>query len=129
MTRNSLSPVSYHRLGLAAAVLSALFLVLSAGALGIIGDGGRPDRMYVAVLAVGVLGAVAARLRSPGMALTLLAMAATMALVSAGALISGVHRDEGGSVVDIIGITAMFVMLFAGSAWLFWRAAPATQRA
>ena len=44
-----------------------LFLVLAIGALGIIGDGGRDDRMYLAVLAVLVLGTLVARLRARSM--------------------------------------------------------------
>jgi len=41
-----------YRLGLAVAIGTLLMLVWSAGALGIIGDGGRPDLMYAAVLVV-----------------------------------------------------------------------------
>ena len=72
-----------YRLGLTIAVGTVLFLLLGAGALGIIGAGGRPDLMYLGVVAVGVVGALAARLRARGMAVTLLAMAATQVATSA----------------------------------------------
>lgn len=115
------SATTYQRLAIAVALFTALFLVWAVGALGIIGDGGRPDRIYAAVLAVGVIGTVVARLRSRGMALTLLAMALTQVLVTAIALIAGLHH--GASVADIVGINAMYAALFGLSAWLFWRAA------
>ena len=110
-----------YRLGLALAVATALFLVLAVGALGIVGAGGRPDRFYVAVPVVLAVGTVAARLRARGMALALVATALTQTLVTAYAFLTGV--PEGASVVDILGINAMYVSLFSLSAWLFHRAA------
>ena len=50
-------------LGLGLALGTALLLVLAAGALGIVGAGGAPDRPFLAVPVVLVLGTVAARLR------------------------------------------------------------------
>lgn len=114
---------STYRLALVVAVATALFLVLSAGALGIIGAGGRPDRIYAGVLLVGVLGTVLARLRSPGMAIALAATAGAQALVTLTALLAGLHHTEGASVLDIVMVNAMFVALFGLSAWLFRRAA------
>ena len=112
---------TYYLLGVGAAVGAVLFLILAIGALGIIGDGGRDDRMYLAVPAVLVLGAIAARLRAPGMAVALLATAATQVLVTFIALVAGVPEDA--SIVDIVGINAMYAALFCLSAWLFRRAA------
>jgi len=103
------------------ALATVLFLVLAIGALGIIGDGGREDRGYAAVLAVGAVGAALSRLRPSGMALTLAAMAATQVAVTAIALVVGVPDDA--SVVDILGVTAAYAALFGLSAWLFRRAA------
>lgn len=115
--------MTYYRLAIVVALGSLLFLVLGIGALGIIGDGGRNDRMYVGVLAVAVIGAGVARLRPRGMALALLATALTQVLVAVIALVTGVHRDAGASVVDLVGLTAMYAGLFGVSAWLFWRSA------
>ena len=112
-----------YRLALAVALATALFLVLGIGALGIIGAGGRPDRIYAAVLGVLAVGTVIARLKPGGMALTLAATALTQAVVSATALLAGLHHTEGASALDIVGLTGMYAALFAVSAWLFWRSA------
>ena len=113
---------TYYLLGAAAAVGTVLFLILAIGALGIIGDGGRDNRrMYLAVPAVLVLGTIVARLRAPGMSLALLATAATQVLVTVVALAAGVPEDA--SIVDILGVNAMYAALFCLSAWLFRRAA------
>jgi hypothetical protein len=68
-----------------------------------------------------VLGTIVARLRARGMSLALLATAATQVLVTVVALITGVPPEA--SIVDILGINAMFAALFCLSAWLFRRAA------
>jgi hypothetical protein len=113
---------TYYRLASALAIATVLFLVLAIGALGILGEGGRPDRVYAGVLAVAILGTLIARLRAPGMARALLATAVTQVLVTVVALLAGLP-PEGASVVDILGINAMYAALFALSAWLFRRAA------
>lgn len=115
--------MTYYRLAIAVALATVLFLILGIGALGIIGDGGRSDRMYVGVLAVAAVGTVVARLRPRGMALALLATALAQVLVAVIALLAGLHREAGASVVDILGLTAMYAGLFCLSAWLFRRAA------
>jgi hypothetical protein len=117
------TPRIYYRLGLGLAIATVLFLVWAVGALGIIGEGGRADRMYALVLAVAVLGSLVARFRPGGMALALAATALTQALVTAIALATGQQDTEGASVVDILGINAMYVALFGLSALLFRRAA------
>lgn len=67
-----------------------LFLIASISALGIIGDGGRPDHVYAAVLAVLVVGTVLARLRLRAMAMVMAlgATAVAQALVALGALVA-----------------------------------------
>lgn len=112
---------TYHLLGTGAAVGTVLFLILAIGALGIIGEGGRDDRMYLAVPAVLVLGTIVARLRATGMFLALLATAATQVLVTVVALVAGVPEEA--SIADVLGINAMYAALFCLSAWLFRRAA------
>lgn len=111
-----------YRLALVVAVGSLLFLILSAGALGIIGYG-REDRMYVAVPVVAVIGTVLARLRPRGMAVALAATALTPVVIAVIALARGLQNTEGASVTEILGLTGMFVVLFGTSAWLFWRTA------
>jgi hypothetical protein len=113
--------MSHYRLAIALTLSALLFLVLGIGALGIIGDG-RDDQVYVSVLAVAVICSAVARLRPHGMALAFLATAFAQVLVSATALLAGLH-DNGGSIVDILGLTGMYAGLFCVAAWLFWRAA------
>jgi hypothetical protein len=46
-------------------------------------DSGHPERLwYLSVLVVGFIGACLARLKAPGLAVTLFAMAAVLALIS-----------------------------------------------
>ena len=114
---------TYFRLGLTLAVLTALFLFWAIGALGIIGDGGRSDRVYLAVFATLVVGAGVARLRPRGMAYALVATAAAQVLVAVLALITGQQDTPGASVLEIVGLTALYAGLFCVSAWCFWTAA------
>ena len=114
---------TYYRLAIGVALGTVLFLIWAIGALGIIGAGGRPDRMYAGVLAVCALGTVLARLRPRGMALALLATALAQALVAVLALLAGLQHTAGASVAEILGLNGMYVALFCLSAWLFRRAA------
>ena len=112
-----------YALALAVAVGTALFLALGIGALGIIGEGGEADRLYLAVFVVLAVGSLAARLRPQGMALALLATAVTQVLVAVVALVTVAPDTEGVSVLDVVGLTVMYAGLFGLSAWLFRRAA------
>jgi hypothetical protein len=98
-----------------------LLIWLSLG-VGIIGKDGDPSNaMYFGVLAVGVIGAVIARLRPAGMARALFAMALAQALVASIALIGGLGRPWSGP-AELLLLNGFFVASFAGSAWLFSRA-------
>ena len=125
-----MTTATYYRLAVGVAVATVL-LVWAVGALGIIGEGGEPDRMYVTVLGILAIGSVVARLRPRGMALTLLATAIAQMLVAVIALIAGLQDTPGASVAEILGLSAMYAALFGLSGWLFWRAAeqPTTARA
>lgn len=114
-------PSTYYRLAIGVAVATVLFLFIAIGALGIIGDGGREDRIYLTVFVVVALGTMTARLRPGGMALALAATALVQAFVAMGSLIA-YHDETGVSVIDIVSINAMYVALFGLSAWLFSRA-------
>ena len=114
---------STYRLAVAVALGTALFLAFGIAALGIIGDGGRADRMYLAVFAVLAVGTVAARLRPRGMALALLATAATQVIVAVVALAGGFPDSQNVSVLDVVALTVMYAGLFGLSAWLSRRAA------
>jgi hypothetical protein len=113
-----------YRAAVGVALAAAFILVWLVGAVGVIGeDGDRADLMYGGVLAVGIIGAIVARLRPEGMARALLAMALLQALVAVIALIAGKHHAPVSSVYEIVGLNGFFVALFIGSAWLFRHAA------
>ncbi|UMG91868.1 hypothetical protein [Nocardioides sp. TF02-7] len=111
-----------YSLGLAVALGTSVLLLLGAGALGIIRDGGRPDLMYVAVLGVGLATAVAVRFRASGMALALALTAFGTLAVAVVALAAGLHDGSAGAAIDIVGISALYAALFTLSAWLFRQA-------
>ena len=114
-------------LGLAAATL--LFLVLGIGALGIVGDGGRADRIFLAVPLVLVLGALVARFRARGMTRALVATALTQvvaALAAVVAVLADVDDFAGASVADILMVSTLYAALFGVSAWLFRRSVGAS---
>lgn len=118
-----MSATTSYRLAVGVAVATTLLLLLGIGALGIIGDGGRPDLMYLAAPLVALAGALAARLRPGGTALALAVAAATTVAVGLVAIAAGMHQDDGASAIDILGLSAMYAGLFALSGFLFWRAA------
>lgn len=107
-------------LGGVAAVATAILLVLGAGALGIIGEGGRADMMYLAPIAIVVLGALAVRFRARGMAYAVGAAAGATLLVGLIAIAAGLHDGFDGA-RDIVMISALYAALFAVSGLLFWR--------
>ena len=115
---------SAYRFAIGSSLATAFLLVWVVGAVGLIGAEGNPaDLMYGGVLAVGLIGAAIARLRSRGMARAMLATALAQSAVAAIALITGEHLSPVTSVPEILGSNALFVVLWLGSAWLFKRAA------
>ena len=118
-----MTPVTSYRLAVGVALATVLLLLFGIGALGVIGDGGPADRVYLAVLAVLVVGSLLARFRPRGMALTLAVTALTQVVVTVVAFVASIEGTEGASASDVIGLTVMFAGLFGLSALLFWRAA------
>jgi hypothetical protein len=88
-------------------------------------DSGHPERLwYLSVLVVGFIGACLARLKAPGLAITLFAMAAVLALISV-VLPSGAPSDM--AVRMAIG-HGVFTALFTASGLLFLHASSAGLR-
>ena len=113
-----------YRAAVALALGTALFLVWSNLAVGIVGNERHPfNLVYFAVLAVGSIGAFMARLRPRGMARALFATALAQAAVAAAALIAGMQGAPESSVLEILAVNALFVVLWVGSGLLFRRAA------
>lgn len=118
---------SAYRLALALAMLGVCVLVWLSLGVGIIGRDGDPaNLMYFAVVAAGVVGAIASRLHPLGMARALATMAIVQAAIAAIALANGLGLPWSGP-AEILLLNGFFVALFAGSAWLFRRAAQPAQ--
>jgi len=120
---------TYYRLAVGVAVGTVLLLMFGIGALGIIGAGGPADLMYVGAAALGLVGAAVARFRARGTAVALAVAAVATLLVGLVAVAAGLHRSDGASVVEILGLSGMYAGLFAVSAWLFHRAEEAARPA
>lgn len=112
-----------YRVAVGVAVATALILVWSNLAVGIIGNEDNPaNLMFFGVLAIGAIGAVIARLQPLGMSRALFATALAQLLVPVIALI--IWRPEvNAGVLYVFILNAVFVALFAGAALLFRRAA------
>ncbi|MFY9270343.1 MAG: hypothetical protein WAO55_11425, partial [Candidatus Manganitrophaceae bacterium] len=112
-----------YRSAIGVALAAAVLLVWLSLGVGIIGADGDPaNRMYFGVLAVGIIGAIIARFQPRGMARALFATALAQAWVAAIALIAGLGLPWSPP-AEIILLNGFFIALFAGSAWLFRRAA------
>lgn len=101
-----------------AAVALALFAGFALGwsTMVQVADSGHPERLwYHSVLVVGLIGACLARLKAPGLAWTMFAMAATLALIS---LILPSGAPPGQALRMAIGHVAC-VALFTASGLLF----------
>ncbi|MFC1475811.1 hypothetical protein ACFLQW_02270 [Candidatus Zixiibacteriota bacterium] len=106
------------------ALAAAFFLFWVNGAVGVIGDpNDDANMMYGGVLAVGFIGALIARFQPQGMARALFATALAQALVAVIALIAGLGTTGPIWPWDILIATGFFAALWAGSAWLFRKAA------
>ena len=113
-----------YRVAVGVAVVAALLLVWMNLAVGIIGsEDNLANLMYIGVLAVGIIGAIIARLQPHGMARALFMMALTQALVAVIALIAGWGSTAPIWPWDILILTGFFAALFLGSARLFRNAA------
>lgn len=115
-----------YRLAATVATAASLVLVWLSLGVGIIGSDGDPaNRMYLAILAVGIIGALIVRLRPRGMADVLVAMALAQAVIAAIAIVGGLGRPWSGP-LELLLLNGFFVTVFAGCAWLFGRAASST---
>lgn len=116
-TRKAVSGAYRAAAGLA--LTAGLLLIWVNGAVGLIGSEDNPANvMYGGVLAVGVIGALTARLESQGMAWTLFVMTFAQFLVPLVALMIW-PGDFSPGVLPVFGLNGVFVLLFAVSALLF----------
>jgi hypothetical protein len=104
--------------GTALALLTGLFMIWANLGVGLIGSGPNfANLMYVAVVAVAIIGTVMARDAS-GMERTMYATAGTLGLIAIVALVA-MRQLDGSSAIEIIGVNGFFAALFAASGLLF----------
>jgi hypothetical protein len=110
-----------YRLAVAVAMAGVFFLVWVNAAVGIIGDPGGVNLMYAGVLLIGIVGAVATRLRAPAMAWPLFAMAAGQMAVPMVALVIAPHEVmfEPPGALGVFVLNACFAAMFVASGMLF----------
>jgi len=118
-----------YRAGAGLALAVAFLTIWLTGAVGIIGnERNGANLMFGAVLAIALIGAIAARFRPAGMSYAMFAAAVAQVLVAVIALTMSWGAGDPSYPWDIIGCTAVFTALWAGAAWLFRiaaRSAPA----
>jgi hypothetical protein len=113
-----------YRAGVAVALLAALLIIWSAGAVGIIGAETHPaNLMYGGVLAIALVGVFVAGFRPLGMARAMFAAASAHALAGVIALAAGWGATDASWPWDIVMSTGFFAALWLVSAWLFRKAA------
>lgn len=111
-----------YRVASGLALAAGLFLLWMNGAVGLIGSEQNPaNLMYAGVLAIGVLGALLARLEPAGMGWALAATGFAQLLVPVLALIFW-PADFSPGVVPVFALNFIFVLLFGTSALLFHQA-------
>jgi hypothetical protein len=113
-----------YRAGAGLALAAAFLLVWVSGAVGIIGSEQEDaNLLYAGVLAVALVGALAARFRPAGMAWGMAAAALAQILVPviAAAAWPGVRALVWSP--EVPGLTVVFAAIWLGSAWLFRKAA------
>jgi hypothetical protein len=112
-----------YRLAISATLAAVFMLVWFSLGVGIIGADGDPANvMYFVVVAVGVIGALIARLQPQGMSRMLIVMAVIQALIAAIAIVAKMGYPFSGP-LELLLLNGFFVALFLGLAWLFHRAA------
>jgi hypothetical protein len=108
-----------YRVAAGIALATGLILIWINGAVGLIGSEDNPaNMMYAGVLAIGVIGAVMARLEPSGMSRAMFATALAQFLVPVVALIIW-RPDFSPGVMAVFGLNFFFVLLFAGAGALF----------
>lgn len=108
------------RVAFAFALSTGFFLIWSNLAVGLIGSANNEfNLLYFLVIGVGVMGAFISRFKATGLMLTLLAMAATQAIITLAALFSGMSEVPRSSVYEILAVNGFFITLFVVAAMLF----------
>ncbi|MBK7270940.1 MAG: hypothetical protein IPI07_16010 [Flavobacteriales bacterium] len=97
-------------------------MIWSNAAVGFVGSGANTANvLYVAMVAIPFIGGVVSRLKARGLCITMILTAAVQAAITVFAFASGLVSEEESSV--IVAISAVFILLWIGSAVLFQQAA------
>ena len=113
-----------YRAATGIAVVATFLLIWVNLAVGIIGSEDNPaNLMYVAVIAIALASAIAARGRPTGMARGFAATGTAQAQVGLVALTMGLGADEPPGSIGILVLNAFFAGLWLLSAALFWKSA------
>ena len=106
------------------ALASAFLLVWINAAVGMFGsEDEAANLLFAGVLAVALLGAVAARFRPTGLAQAMAAAALAQASVPAIASALGLSSTASPWSAEVLALTGIFTAMWLLSAWLFWKAA------
>jgi hypothetical protein len=111
-----------YRTGALLALATTFLLIWSNAAVGFVGSGANTANvLYVAMVAIPFIGGVVSRLKARGLCITMILTAAVQAAITVFAFASGLVSEEESSV--IVAISAVFILLWIGSAVLFQQAA------
>jgi hypothetical protein len=114
---------AFYRWGAAVALATALVLVWINLAVGIIGNDDNPlNLMFFGVVAVALLGSIAARFRAAGIATAMLAAGIIQALIGAGVFALNAGASEPPGAWGLLGLIEFFAVAWLLSAWLFHKA-------
>jgi hypothetical protein len=112
-----------YRLAWGLAVLSGFLLVWLTGAVGLIGsEANDANALYLGVLAIAMIGALAARFRAADMARAMAVTTAALVLVPIVAWLGSIG-DPITDPINVVLVTGFFVAQMLGSALLFHQAA------
>ena len=113
-----------YRAGIGLLLFTSLFLMWSNLAVGLVGSENEPFNLsYFGVILTGIIGTLLSRFKPNAMSITAFIMAGMHVLLAAIALATGMQNVPGSSVMEIIGVNAMFMILFSLSGLLFRYAA------
>jgi uncharacterized membrane protein YoaK (UPF0700 family) len=109
-----------YRGGAAVALITAFLLVWINLAVGIIGDENNPvNLMFFGVIAVAMVGSIAARFRAGGMARSMIAAALFQVLIGVGVFALGISASEPPGAIGLLLLIESFAVGWFASAWLF----------
>ncbi|MBK6543335.1 MAG: hypothetical protein IPG10_19025 [Flavobacteriales bacterium] len=100
------------------ALATTFLLILEQRRRGLCGSGANTANvLYVAMVAIPFIGGAVSRLKPRGMCITMILTAAVQAAITVFAFVAGLVSEEESSV--IVAISAVFILLWIGSAVLF----------